>query len=60
MSVQHSNLEALRLPFGLIYPNSILTSGLSIVTSMAYQPNGKIQKRPLTLTVKNMVKSQKV
>ena len=44
----------------LIYPNSILISGLSIVTSMAHQPNGKIQNQLLTLTVENMVKSQKV
>ena len=58
MSIPNSNLAAQHLPFGLIWPNFILTSGLSIVTRRAYQQNGRGQKPLWILINKNIVKIQ--
>ena len=49
MSAQSSNLAVRHLPFGLIWPDFISTSGLSIATKRAFQPDGKRQMKDYQL-----------
>ena len=58
MSAQSSNLAVRHLPFGLIWPDFISTSGLSIATKRAFQPDGKRQKLLSILTAESMVKTR--